>query len=123
YYTCTLFNRNGKRIFYREYNRTYNAFQGNPEEETKLICGFLLSMNAIIEKISPDKENENGLRSFRTKTYTFHYLETATGLRIVVTTDVDVVDIQTQLWKIYSAFANIVVQNPNWSVEDEIDMP
>jgi singapore isolate B (sub-type 7) whole genome shotgun sequence assembly, scaffold_5 len=40
-----------------------------------------------------------------------------------VTTDVDVVDIQTQLWKIYSAFANIVVQNPNWSVEDEIDMP
>ena len=55
YYTCTLFNRNGKRIFYREYNRTYNAFQGNPEEETKLICGFLLSMNAIIEKISPDK--------------------------------------------------------------------
>ena len=73
--------------------------------------------------VSRSRENENGLRSFRTKTYTFHYLETATGLRIVVTTDVDVVDIQAQLWRIYSAFANIVVQNPNWSVEDEIDMP
>lgn len=41
----------------------------------------------------------------------------------MVTTDVDVVDIQAQLWRIYSAFADMVVQNPNWSVDDEIDMP
>ena len=54
-FTCYLFNRNGKRIFYKEYNRTCNAFKGNPDEETKLICGFLLSMNAILEKFSPDK--------------------------------------------------------------------
>ena len=49
---CYIFNRNGRRIFYREYHRTCNAFEGNPEEESKLICGFLLSMNALIEKFS-----------------------------------------------------------------------
>lgn len=52
---CYIFNRNGRRIFYREYHRTCNAFEGNPEEESKLICGFLLSMNALIEKFSINK--------------------------------------------------------------------
>ena len=54
-FNCHIFNRSGKRIFYREYNRTYNAFEKSPEEESKLICGFLLSMNAILEKFSHEK--------------------------------------------------------------------
>lgn len=53
--SCILLNRNGKRIFYKDYNRSYNAFEKNPEEETKLICGFILSMNDTIKKFSPDK--------------------------------------------------------------------
>lgn len=68
------------------------------------------------------RENENGLRMFKTKTYAFHYLETASGLRIVVTSDLSVDDMQNQLWGIYNLFATMVAQNPNWNVEDTIDI-
>lgn len=30
---------------------------------------------------------------------------------------------QEILWKLYSLFTELVVQNPNWNMEDEIDMP
>lgn len=53
--SCYIFNRRGKRIFYKEYNRSYNAFERNPDEESKLICGFILSMNDILRKFSPNK--------------------------------------------------------------------
>ncbi|OAO14448.1 trafficking protein particle complex subunit 1 [Blastocystis sp. ATCC 50177/Nand II] len=113
----------GIGIFYREYHRTCNAFEGNPEEESKLICGFLLSMNALIEKFSINKEEEHGMHSFQTKSYMFHYLEVPSGVRIVINTDLSAHDIQTQLWAVYDAFVKLVVSNPNWGVEDEIDMP
>ena len=59
---------------------------------------------------------------FKTKTYAFHYLEVASGLKIVVTSDLSVEDMQEQLWGIYNLFATMVVQNPNWEVNDSIDM-
>ena len=59
---------------------------------------------------------------FKTRTYTFHYLEVASGLKIVVTSDLSVDDMQEQLWGIYDLFATMVVQNPNWEVNDSIDM-
>lgn len=49
-------------------------------------------------------------------------MESASGLKIVVTTDLGTKDIQLQLWNIYSVFADLVVQNPNWGVNDVIEM-
>ena len=59
---------------------------------------------------------------FKTRTYAFHYLEASSGLKIVVTSDLSVEDMQEQLWGIYDLFATMVVQNPNWEVNDSIDM-
>lgn len=50
-------------------------------------------------------------------------MESASGLKIIVTTDLSVDNLQSQLWKIYSLYASIVVQNPNWGVDDCIEMP
>ena len=82
---------------------------------TLKVSGFLYS---IIKR-----EKENGLRCFQTKSYKFHYLEVPSGLKLIINTDLSVIDMQEILWKLYSLFTELVVQNPNWSVEDEIDMP
>ena len=62
------------------------------------------------------------MKVFQTKTYRFHYLESASGLKIVITTDLETRDLESQMWNIYSVFADIVVQNPNWGVSDAIEM-
>lgn len=62
------------------------------------------------------------MRVFQTKTYRFHYLESASGFKIVVTTDLETRDMESQMWNIYSVFADMVVQNPNWGVNDVIEM-
>lgn len=38
-------------------------------------------------------------------------------------TDLSVQSVDKELWDLYSLFVNIVVRNPNWDVEDTIDMP
>lgn len=38
-------------------------------------------------------------------------------------TDLSVQSVDKELWDLYSLFVNIVVWNPNWDVEDTIDMP
>lgn len=63
------------------------------------------------------------MHSFQTKSYIFHYLEVPSGVRIIINTDLTVHDVQTQLWTIYDVFASMVVRNPNWDVNDVIDMP
>lgn len=82
---------------------------------------FLLISNGFMSS-SWSREQEHGLRVFQTKTYRFHYLESASGFKIVVTTDLETRDMESQMWNIYSVFADMVVQNPNWGVNDVIEM-
>ena len=50
-------------------------------------------------------------------------MEIPSGLKFVVNTDLSVESLQDELWNLYSLFVEFVVQNPNWEVEDTIDMP
>ena len=63
------------------------------------------------------------MRKFQTSSYIFHYLESASGVKIIVTTDLSVQDLQQQLWDIYALYSKSVVQNPNWQVDDCIEIP
>lgn len=63
------------------------------------------------------------MRKFQTSSYIFHYLESASGVKIIVTTDLSVQDLQQQLWDIYALYSKAVVQNPNWQVDDCIEIP
>ena len=40
-----------------------------------------------------------------------------------MTTDLSVEDLQKQLWDIYELYSKAVVQNPNWQVDDCIEIP
>lgn len=73
--------------------------------------------------MSSGRENENGLRTFQTKSYRFHYLEVPSGLKFIVNTDLSIESLQEELWDLYSLFVELVVQNPNWEVEDAIELP
>ena len=69
------------------------------------------------------KREREWITLFSNKSYKFHYLEVPSGLKLIINTDLSVIDMQEILWKLYSLFTELVVQNPNWKMEDEIDMP
>jgi hypothetical protein len=48
------------------------------------------------------RDGESGIRRFATKSYALHHLETPTGLRFVLTTDVGVADASPVLWHMYA---------------------
>ena len=61
----------------------------------------------------PPMGPEQGFYRFTTDTYACHHLETPTGYRFVVLTDVGVADIRGALWHIYSElFVGYGLKNP-----------
>lgn len=69
------------------------------------------------------REEENGLRTFQTQSYRFHYLEVPSGLKLIINTDLSVISLQTELWDLYNLFVEMVVRNPNWDVNEAVNMP
>lgn len=69
------------------------------------------------------REEEHGLRTFQTQSYRFHYLEVPSGIKFIINTDLEVNSLQSQLWDLYKLFVEMVVRNPNWEVNECINMP
>ena len=44
-------------------------------------------------------------------------------MKLIINTDLGVQSMQNALWELYDLFVNMVVQNPNWDVDDSIEMP
>lgn len=135
-----IFSREGNCIFYREWNRTNRKQAANPDEEYKLICGLVLSMSRFSENISPDpfvscigcsydvfwwkcSENERGFHLFRTNNISFHFLDSPSGIRIVIIADVKTPYLENELWKVYCFFVEIIVRNPTWRLGSEVIDP
>lgn len=52
-YNFYIYNKKGKCLFYKEWNRPLNTFIDDPEEEKKLMFGMLFSLKDLAKKISP----------------------------------------------------------------------
>lgn len=67
--------------------------------------GMLFSIKSFVSRISP-LDSSPGLREgfhcYRTSKYALHYLETPTGLKLVLNTDNAAVNVHELLQQIYS---------------------
>ena len=109
-----IFNRRGACLYYREWNRPYNSFAlDDQDEERKLVFGMLFSIKELVSRMKPPGAVDDGLHCLKTSTYTLHHLEILTGLRFVLNTDSATPDLHVTLLDIYSRlYTEYVVKSP-----------
>lgn len=88
-----------------------NFSEPNFVERNKLVYGVVFSLKNFAKKLAGPLED--GFLSFSTSHYKLHFLETLTGLRLILTTDPSCPNLKDPLWTIFSTFyVENVVKNP-----------
>ena len=92
------------------------------KDEHKLMFGFLFSLKQMVGKMSPKKSG--GFYACSTSEYRLHYLETASGLRFVLTTDLAATDMREALRHIYAQiYVECLTKNPLYATNEPISCP
>ncbi|XP_074263153.1 uncharacterized protein LOC141585966 [Silene latifolia] len=120
-----IFNRNGICLLYREWNRQLHTL--DPQQDHKLMFGLLFSLKSLTAKMDPtcvDKVNLGvpqlpgqgcSFHSFRTNTYKLSFMETPSGIKLILVTHPRTGDLRESLKYIYNLYVEYVVKNPLYS--------
>jgi hypothetical protein len=118
-YNFYLFNKQGLCIAYKEWHREKHS--GMPkEEEFKLVYGMLLSLRSFAGKLTTRSHGTQLVKSFKTSAYKMNYMETPTGLKMVLNSDPEAFDVPELLRLIYQIFVETVLKNPLINTTKEI---
>ncbi|OQR86979.1 trafficking protein particle complex subunit [Thraustotheca clavata] len=85
------------------------------EEEKRLMFGLIFSLKEFLRKMAPTASSvqSQSLKIFKTDTYTCHHMETASGLRFILTSDNNAADLHDVLQHLYSnLYVELVTKNP-----------
>ncbi|KAF8101023.1 hypothetical protein N665_0211s0012 [Sinapis alba] len=120
-----VFNRNGVCLLYKEWNRPLHTL--NPQQDHKLMFGLLFSLKSLTAKMDPINADKGNLgvpqlpgqgcsfHSFRTNTYKLSFMETPSGIKIILVTHPKTGDLRESLKYIYGLYVEYVVKNPIYS--------
>eukprot|EP00037_Helgoeca_nana_P037700 m.17160 g.17160 ORF g.17160 m.17160 type:complete len:144 (+) comp9238_c0_seq1:187-618(+) len=118
-----LFDRNGECLYHQEWKRL-SANRRSEEAQAdaaKLMFGMLYSLKDFVKRISPSVPYE-GFRHYITGSYKLNCVESMTGLKLVLTTDVNVGDIQQDLREIYKIYIKYAVKNATYECGEPIQL-
>lgn len=136
-YNFYVYNRDGKCIFYREWQRHHNPLGDNTDEDQKLIFGLAFSCQQLAQTLSPSTKGQGDFQCFKTSKvrskvngkvqlngYAMHHYETLHGLRFILNTDADAPSMRPVLRYIYSdIYVKHIVRNPLATPGDKIEAP
>ncbi|KAL2318591.1 hypothetical protein Fmac_032467 [Flemingia macrophylla] len=118
-----VFNRNGVCLLYREWNRPLRTLDA--QQDHKLMFGLLFSLKSLTAKMDPTSVVEKGnlgmpqlpgqgcsFHSFRTNTYKLSFMESPSGIKIILVTHPRTGDLRESLKYIYNLYVEYVVKNP-----------
>ncbi|KAH9621996.1 hypothetical protein KSS87_019232 [Heliosperma pusillum] len=120
-----IFNRNGVCLLYREWNRQLHTL--DPQQDHKLMFGLLFSLKSLTAKMDPTCAEKVNLgvpqlpgqgcsfHSFRTNTYKLSFMETPSGIKLILVTHPRTGDLRESLKYIYNMYVEYVVKNPLYS--------
>ncbi|OBA21066.1 hypothetical protein METBIDRAFT_11644 [Metschnikowia bicuspidata var. bicuspidata NRRL YB-4993] len=130
-----IFDRHCSCIYSREYNHQ-NPGQGtvnknNDSDMAQLLFGVVYSLKSLSAKLGATESSDNlgsdpgalppaanTLRSFSTGHYRVHFLESLSNFKFALVTDLQVDNLQAQLWELYSTvFVGHVLRNALAPVE------
>ncbi len=87
--------------------------------------GLLFTLKMFVNKITPqtlnDQEKEP-IKYFQTGEYKLSYMETLSGLRFAISTNVSAGDMAPALQKIYTYYVDYVLRNPTYKMNSEIKL-
>lgn len=120
-YALYIFDRHCNCIYSREYSRKPNdpgtVNKNNDSDMAKLLFGIVYSLKNISLKLAPET-SFNMLRSFSTSYYRIHFSESLLNFKFAIVSDLQVENLQSALWHLYSEiFVNTVVFNALSPVE------
>ncbi|KAH7557708.1 hypothetical protein JRO89_XS11G0206500 [Xanthoceras sorbifolium] len=99
-----VFNRNGVCLLYREWNRPLHTL--NAQQDHKLIAE---RGNLGVPQLPGQGCS---FHSFRTNTYKLSFMETPSGIKIILVTHPRTGDLRDSLKYIYNLYVDYVMKNP-----------
>ncbi|KMZ74752.1 Trafficking protein particle complex subunit [Zostera marina] len=121
-YMLYLFNRNGVCLLYKEWHRPLKTLDSNQDQ--KLMFGLLFSLKSFTAKMDPTRVEKGNLgvpllpgegcsfHCFRTNTYKLSFMESPSGIKIILVTHPKSKDHRENLRYIYNLYVGNVVKNP-----------
>ncbi len=118
-----LFSRRGACLYYAEWERPHSTLKDMPDEDRKLMFGYLLSLKSLMNKMNPSADPtpsqlpsfgpESGFYRYATDSYTLFHFEAPTGYKLAITCDAGAGDLRGALWTIYAdIFCAFALKNP-----------
>lgn len=115
-YNFYIFGRGRRCLCREEWNRIRPC--ADVTQETKFISGTLLTLTSLCSQLGPPGGQ---FTAYTTPQYKLHAFSTATGYRLVLTTDPSVRDLQDTLRHIYAElFVEHVVKNPLYRIGEDV---
>ncbi|CAM8963830.1 hypothetical protein QQ045_005987 [Rhodiola kirilowii] len=117
-----IFNRNGVCLLYKEWNRPLKTLDA--QQDHKLMFGLLFSLKSLTAKMDPTDADKGNLgvpqlpghgcsfHSFRTNTYKLSFMESPSGIKIILITHPRTGDLRESLKYIYNLYVKYVAMNP-----------
>ncbi|XP_042475484.1 trafficking protein particle complex subunit 1-like isoform X1 [Macadamia integrifolia] len=127
-----IFNRNGVCLLYREWNRPLRTLNAN--QDHKLMFGLLFSLKSFTAKMDPTSVEKGNLgvpqlpgqgcsfHSFRSNTYKLSFMESPSGIKIILVTHPKTGDLRESLKYIYNLYVEYVTKNPLYTPATPIRM-
>lgn len=110
-----IFNKDGTCLYYRDWKSKGKVDAKELMNQKKNMFGLLLTLKTFVNEISPVKPEgfaSEPIRYFETSEYKLHYMETQSGLRFALSTNVGASGMLPVLQQMYRLFVDFVVRNP-----------